>query len=598
MRVADYIADFFVQQGIKDIFLVSGGGMMYLLDGLACNKNINVICTHHEQAAAMAGVGYAKLNEKPAVVYVTTGCGATNAITGLLDAWQDNVPVIFVSGQSKRKESIRGSGVPLRQFGVQEVDIFPVVQSLTKYSVFIDDPSKVRQYLVDAWQTAISGRPGPVWLDVPLDVQAAEVLQDALLEVTMPSIDVPTASAADINYVHTQLEKAKRPIIVVGQGVRIARAGAMLQKVIEKYNVPIVASRLGIDILPTDHYLNIGRIGNKGDRAGNFALQNADFVLAIGSRLSVSSTGHEYEKFARNATLAVVDIDLQEHTKKTVHINRFIHSDAAYFLDRMLLHEDSKRNLSEWVQCCQRWKTVFSVFRLEYNKPNSKINMYRFMEVLNGLLPDNAVVVSDAGSTFYVVSQALNIQKGQRYVTSGGQADMGYGLPAVIGASVARKKGDIIGIIGDGSFQMNIQELQTIVHYQLPVKLFVMNNDGYLAIRTTQNKFFEGRLLGTDKSSGVSFPALRKIAAAYGIPFKKIKRTVDLETGIRETIQQEGPVLCEVCCLANQDIVTVSSMQREDGTMVSKPLEDMYPFLDRQQFLAEMIVDPLEELKC
>ena len=596
MRVADYIADFFVQQGVQDIFLVSGGGMMFLLDGVACNKKLNAICTHHEQAAAMAAVAYAKIRGKPAVVYVTTGCGSTNAITGLLDAWQDSVPVIFVSGQSKRKESIRGSGLPLRQFGVQEVDIIPVVQSLTKYSAFVDAPEKIDTFLAEAWTTATSGRPGPVWLDVPLDVQAAEIQSSKTFSAGLSMPKAPEATVADLQYIHKQLENAKRPIIIAGQGIRIAGGGSLLQQLMEKYHIPMVTTRLGMDVIPTDHLLYIGRIGNKGDRAGNFAVQNADFVLSVGSRLSVSSTGHEYQNFAREATLAVVDIDPQEHTKKTVRIDRFIHSDAACFLNQML-GTSIECNYSDWVSHCQKWRDIFTVFRPEYNTPGKKVNMYRFMEVLNGLLPKHAVVVSDAGSSFYVVSQALSVKSGQRYVTSGGQADMGFGLPAVVGASVALHQGEVIGIIGDGSFQMNIQELQTVVHYKLPVRLFVWNNDGYLSIRSTQNKYFEGRLLGTDKTSGVSFPSLRKIAAAYGLPYKKILRTADLEREIEATIQMPGPVLCEVFCLAAQDVVTVSSMRREDGSMVSKPMEDMYPFLNRQQFLAEMIVAPQDESK-
>lgn len=596
MRVADYIADFFAQHGIQDVFLVSGGGMMFLLDGLACNDKIKVVCTHHEQAAAMAGVAYAKLRETPAVVYVTTGCGSTNAITGLLDAWQDSVPVIFVSGQSKRKESVRGSGQPLRQFGVQEVDIVPVVQPLTKYAAFVDNPGKIGEYLEKAWTEATSGRPGPVWLDVPLDVQAAEILPEQVRSASAKPL-LPAAVAADLEYVAQKLSTAKRPLIIAGQGVRLAKAGSLLRQVMEKHRIPIVTSRLGLDAVPTDHPLYIGRIGNKGDRAGNFAVQNADFVLAVGSRLSVSSTGHEYQKFARSATLAVVDIDRDEHAKNTVKIDRFIHSDAACFLDR-LLNSPVREYSPEWIPSCQRWREKFSLFLPEYESPGKKVNMYQFMKVLNRSLPADAVVVSDAGSSFYVVSQALQVRAGQRYVTSGGQADMGYGLPAVVGASVAANRGEVIGIIGDGSLQMNIQELQTVVHYHLPVKLFIWNNDGYLSIRATQNKYFEGRLLGTDKTSGVSFPALRKIAAAYGIPYVKIPRTAALEQGIQTTLQMLGPVLCEVCCLPNQDVVTVSSMRREDGTMVSKPLEDMYPFLDRREFLAEMIVEPQEESKC
>ena len=600
IRVSHYIADFFVAMGIRDVFLVSGGGMMFLLDGLACQKELNVICTHHEQAAAMAGVAHAKLLGKPAVVYVTTGCGSTNAITGLVDAWQDSVPVIFISGQSKRSESIRGTGISVRQLGVQEVDILPIVKSITKYSVYVDTPEKIGFYLQQAWEMAISGRPGPVWLDIPLDVQASEIDCEVDCEVfsklSLPGMDKPSTSEEDLLYIHECLAKAKRPIVLVGQGVRLACAESLLQQLLEKYNLPMVTSRLGIDVIPTDHSLYIGRIGNKGDRAGNFSIQNADFILAIGSRLSISSTGHDYKNFGRDAIIVVVDIDPQEHAKNTVCIDRLIHSDSFNFIFK-LLHFPAHYDYSEWAEICQRWRAQFSLFLPKLNKPKQKINMYRFMEVLNALLPEDAIVISDAGSAFYIVSQSLRIRRGQRYITSGGQADMGFGLPALVGASVASGRGAVVGIIGDGSFQMNIQELQTLIHNRLPAKIFVMNNDGYLSIRAMQMRYFNGRILGTDERSGVSFPSIKRIAAAYGIPYVKISRTGDLEKGIHQTLNMAGLVLCEVVCLPEQDIVSVSSLQRSDGVMVSKPLEDMYPFLPRPQFLSEMIIDPLDESK-
>lgn len=596
MRVADYIADFFYKNGIRSVFLVSGGGMMHLLDGLFCNKHLEVICTHHEQAAAMAGVGYAKSKGSPAVVYLTTGCGSTNAVTGLLDAWQDSVPVIFISGQSKRKESVRGSKCSLRQFGVQEVDIIPIVSSLTKYSVFVDDPLKIKVYLEKAWQEAVSGRPGPVWIDVPLDVQAAQINTEDLIPSDIKPYIKATCTDEEIRYIATKIKSSKRPIIIMGQGVRIANAGELLKQFIDMQNIPVVASRLGIDNIPTDESLYIGRIGNKGDRAGNFALQNADFVLVLGSRLSVSSTGHEYNKFARQAEVFVVDIDPEEHKKNTVRIDRFIYSDVGEFLKKMLLF-NRLGNFEQWVEKCVFWRNKFNIFLDDYRAPDEKVNMYRFMEVLNEQLPDDALVVSDAGSSFYVVSQALKTRNGQRYITSGGQADMGFGLPAAIGASISRDKGPIIAVIGDGSLQMNIQELQTAVHYKLPLKLFIWNNDGYLSIRSTQNRFFEGRLLGTDKTCGVSFPSLEKIASAYGIEYVKINKTSELEKGIDLALKSNCAVICEVMCLPEQDLLTVSSMKLPDGTMVSKPLEDMYPFLDREVLFNEMIADILDESK-
>ena len=595
-RVADYIAEYIHNLGVKDVFMVSGGGMMFLSDGLAMHPGINVVCTHHEQAAAMAAVGYAKYREGFGVAYVTTGCGGTNAVTGLLDAWQDNVPCIFISGQCKRKETIRNSGLPLRQFGVQEADIIAIVHSMTKYAVMVNDPDKIAWHLDLAVYLAKSGRPGPVWLDIPMDVQGS-IIDETKLERYTPApkeMDFTTEpSLESLNAVGKLLAASKRPIIVAGQGIRLAGAVPALRKFIEDQQIPVVASRLGIDMLPSNHPLFIGRIGNKGDRAGNFAVQNADLVLVVGSRLSVSSTGHEYDKFAREAKVVVVDIDPVEHQKNTVRMDLFINADARDFLKK--LHLAHAPDSAEWARRCLGWKEKWPVCLPEY-AGSKKVNLYYFTDRLTRMMKDDAVVVSDAGSAFYVVSQGGQFEKDQRYVTSGGQADMGYSLPAAIGVSVARNKGEVLAVTGDGSFQMNIQELQTVGYNRLPVKLFVWNNDGYLSIRASQTKFFEKRYIGTDTTSGLSFPATRKIAKAYGIKYFKVNTSNQLESVLKEVLAYDGPVICEVMCIRDQEIVpTVASYRKDDGTMVSRPIEDMYPFLCREEFLREMIVRPLDE---
>jgi acetolactate synthase-1/2/3 large subunit len=595
-RVADYIADYIHKLGVKDVFMVSGGGMMFLSDGLAMKPEINVVCTHHEQGAAMAAVGYAKYTESFGVAYITTGCGGTNAVTGLLDAWQDNVPCIFVSGQCKRKETVRNSGLPLRQFGVQEVDIIAVVEPLTKYAVMVNEPEKIAWHLDKAVYLARTGRPGPVWLDIPMDVQGA-MIDEAKLErfdpATEPADFHVAPSADDLDTVAGLLAKSQRPIIVAGQGIRLAGAIPAFRKFIEASNIPVVASRLGIDMLPSDHPLFIGRIGNKGDRAGNFAVQNADLVLVLGSRLSVSSTGHEYQTFARGAKMVIVDIDPVEHRKNTVRMDLFINADVGKFLAALRLPQSPVS--SSWMEKCLEWKRKWPVCLPEYAK-SKEVNLYYFTDCLTRKMKSDAALVSDAGSAFYVVSQGGQFNQDQRYVTSGGQADMGYSLPAAVGVSVARHRGEVLAVTGDGSFQMNIQELQTVVHNRLPVKLFVWNNDGYLSIRASQSKFFEGRFIGTDSSSGVSFPDTGKIAAAYGIKFFKVNESSELPAVLDQVLAYDGPAICEVICIRDQEIVpTVSSWKKPDGTMVSRPLEDMYPFLDRVEFRKEMIVEPLPE---
>ncbi len=596
MRVADYIANYIHELGVRDVFMVSGGGMMFLSDGLVQHPELAVTCTHHEQAAAMAAVGYAKYQQGFGVAYVTTGCGGTNAITGLLDAWQDSVPCLFISGQCKRKETVRTIGLKLRQVGVQEADIIAVVESLTKYAVMVSEPEQIAWHLDKAVHLARSGRPGPVWLDIPMDVQGALIDETTLPRFSgeqEPADYRSEPSVAELQSLAELLAAAKRPVIIAGQGIRLAGAVPAFRQLIEQYRIPVVASRLGIDLLPSDHPLFIGRIGNKGDRAGNFAVQNADLVLALGSRLSVSSTGHEYATFAREATIVVVDIDPVEHRKNTVRIDHFINADVAVLLAR--LKPASPPDTARWCETCLRWKNQWPVCLPEY-AGSDRVNLYYFTDRLTRMMAGDAVVVSDAGSAFYVVAQAGQFAEGQRWVTSGGQADMGYTLPAAVGVSVARNKGEVLAITGDGSFQMNIQELQTVVHNQLPVKLFVWNNDGYLSIRATQSKFFERRFIGTDSGSGVSFPDTEKIAGAYGLPFFRITSSSELESILAAVLAHPGPVVCEVMCIRDQEIVpTVASYRKEDGTMVSRPIEDMYPFLDRQTFRQEMIVTPLQE---
>lgn len=596
-RVADYIAEYIYMLGVEHVFMVSGGGMMFLSDGVACHPYLKVVCNHHEQAAAMAAVAYAKSRQSFGAAYVTTGCGGTNAMTGLLDAWQDNVPCIFISGQCKRKETIRNSGLNLRQIGVQEADIIAIVESLTKYAVMVNDPAKIAWHLDRAVHEARSGRPGPVWLDIPMDVQGALIDETALERFVPGRVELdykeePTQE--ELLQVEELFNKSRRPIIVAGQGIRLSRAIPGFQAFIEKYRIPVVASRLGIDLLPSDHPLFIGRIGNKGDRAGNFAVQNADMVISVGSRLSVSSTGHEYGTFAREADIVVVDIDPVEHRKNTVKVDLFINSDAGKFFEMLRLRNAPET--ANWVEKCLDWKTKWPVCLPEYANEKDGINLYYFVDLLSKLMKSDATVVSDAGSSFYAVSQGIQIRGDQRYVTSGGQADMGFTLPACIGASVAHGRGEVLGVTGDGSFQMNIQELQTIVYNDLPVKIFVWNNDGYLSIRASQSKFFEGRFIGTDNTSGVSFPDTGKIANAYGIKYFRADDSTRLEEVLGEVLAYPKAAICEVMCRRDQEIVpTVASYRKNDGTMVSRPIEDMYPFLEREVFYREMIVKPLPE---
>jgi acetolactate synthase-1/2/3 large subunit len=595
MRVCDVIAKFIYDSGISDVFTVTGGGAMFLDDGLVCNKDLRVVCCHHEQAAAMSAVAYAKYRGLGCAM-VTTGCGATNTVTGVLNAWQDNIPCIFIAGQCKTKEIISSVDVDIRQFGIQEADSVTIVKSITKYAEMIMRPEDTLYHLEKALYIARQGRPGPVWIDVPMDVQQARV-DDVEMRHFSPDelhsnlkLDILEEEAESINY---KLSHAKRPIVLAGHGVRLSGSTKKFKEFIEQNNIPVVTARMGTDVLPTAHDLYIGRIGNKGTRAGNFAIQNADFILCLGCRMSISTTGYAYDLFAREAEIYVVDIDPNEHKKNTVKITKEINADLANIWDK--LHKVENSDLGVWVDQCKTWKRKYPVCTEEHYHLQGGISMYAFMQELSMKLKPDSVIVTDAGSAVYVPAQAIiTTTEAQRYITSGAQAEMGFALPASVGVCVARDKKETIGITGDGSFQMNIQELQTIAYNKLPVKLFVWNNDGYLSIRETQTRIFEGRYIGTDSTCGVSFPDFEKIAYAYGIKYYKITEVNELGNIIAEVLEQKGPVLCDVNCIRDERVLTaVTSKKMPDGSVISLPIEDMKPFLDREEFYENMIVKPI-----
>lgn len=597
VRVADYIADFIYNYGVKDVFMLSGGGMMHLTDGLACKKELNVFCLHHEQAASMALEAYSRTTGNFGVGYFTTGPGATNALTGLAGAWLDSVPCLFISGQAKIKETVYKAQIPgLRQIGVQEINIIPIIKSIVKYSAFVDKPEDIRQHLEKAVYFAKEGRPGPVWLDIPLDVQGA-LINPKSLKGFKQRKKSEKRTAGDIKKVAQYFKSASRPVILAGQGIRISGAIKDLLKFAEKHGIPVVTTFLGIDLIDSRHPCYTGRIGIKGDRAGNFAIQNSDLLIVIGSSLPVAETGYDPAQFAREAKVVVVDIDKSVGQRKTIKIDLFIQDDAKEFLGALslLIKDKFVCNNKKWLDTCISWRKKYPVCLPEYAKLKNRINIYYFIDRLSRKLKSGDLVVTDAGSTFYVGSQGIQIKKGVRYITSGGFAGMGYSLPASIGASVALKKHRVMCITGDGSFQQNIQELQSIIHHRLPLKIFILNNEGYLSIRTTQAKYFNNRFIGEGPKSGVSFPDARKIAKAYGIKFVRVNNNSALDKVLNEVLRYKGPIICEIMTPKKQLIIpTVASMKRADGTMVSRPLEDMYPFLDRDEFRKNMIIKPLE----
>jgi acetolactate synthase-1/2/3 large subunit len=602
IKLSDYVIKFLEDKNVKNVFILSGGGCMHLVDSLGKSKIIQHICCHHEQACAMACEAASKFTGELSVSIITSGPAATNTITGVVGAYQDSAPCLFISGQSKRQQTVMNSNLPeLRQFGVQEVNIIPIVESITKFAVMVNEPEKIRYYLEKAVYLAMNGRPGPVWLDIPLDVQGINIDEKSLIGFNPVELEKSykiEASEREITDIVCLLKKAKRPVIIAGHGIRIANACNELKIFIEKYNIPVVTPIMGIDVLETEHKNYIGRIGTKGWRSGNFAMQNADLILSIGSRLAVSVVGHEYKLFAREAKIVVVDIDKQEHKKQTIKIDEFINADAKIFLSQMLnfFEKNNLNTSSTWLKKCQQWKNKYPICLPEYKKNKDVVNFYSFVDVLTKKLKGDIPVISDAGSAFYVVSQTINVKKDQRYITSGGLATMGFSLPAAIGVCIENENKPVVAITGDGSFQQNIQEIQTMIHYKLPIKLFVINNNGYLSIRQTQKKFFNCNFVGESKISGVSFPETKKIANAYGVKYVFIENNNALTKKLNTVLNYDGPVICEIKSSENLEVIpTNSAAINKDGIMISKPLEDMFPFLDREKFYEEMIVKPIED---
>lgn len=586
MRVADYIANF-IDKNLKvdKVFLITGGGNMHLTDAIVKNNSIDYICNHHEQACAMSAVAYSKQTGKVGVVMPSTGCAGTNTITGLLDAWQDSHPCFFISGQVNTLQTCRKSSAKLRKFGTQEADILEIVKPITKYAEMIDDPQDIRYHLEKMHYLATTGRPGPVWLDVPLDIQGGQVDPSTLKGFTKKEEVKVSNKISDLSIL-----ECKRPIILAGNGIRLSGAKKEFKAFVHKFQIPVVSTYLGIDLLEGSDSLFIGRVGVKGDRAGNFALQNADLIIAIGTSLSVPVTGYNYDNFGREASLVVVDIDKEEHKKDTVAIDTFIESDAKTFFQANM---DSFITGSQyWKDKCLGWKESWGI--TPKIKGSDSVNYYHFIDSLCKNMPPKATVIGDAGSAFYVPSQSLRLKENQRWITPGAQAEMGFTLPATVGAQVGSPESTVIGITGDGSFQFNIQELQTIKQYNLPIKLFVWNNNGYLSIKATQDKFFKGDYIGVNSDSGVSIPSIKKIAFAYDLPYVSITTNDECDTGIQDCLSIQGPVLCEVICDQKQKVLpTLSSCKQPDGTITGRPLEDMDPLLSREEFFDNMIIKPL-----
>lgn len=588
IRVADYIIERIAEAGVGHVFMITGRGILYLSDAVAKNEKIQAVAVHHEQAAAFAANAYAQYNDTLGCCIISTGCASTNALTGVLNAWQDGVPLIVVSGQNKRAETVQFTGKHIRTFGSQEADIVPVVSPITKYAKTVLDPQEIGKVMDEALWAATHGVKGPVWVDVPVDVQNMRVEPEELER----SVVSDQCSEFSIQEVVEDLKEAERPVVLIGSGVRAAGAIDELKEFVERNRIPVVYSASAVDTYGAAHELSIGTVGAIGcNRAANFTIQNADLVISIGCRLSPMLTGSEYQKFAREAKLIVVDIDDKEHQKETVHIDTYIHADAKAFLVG-LLQKSIKVTNAEWVAKVKHWKAIFPKAE-ETFKQGEKIDLYEIAEALSNILPDDAVVLSDAGIEELLIPSVIEFKDGQRMLHPASQGCMGVALPASIGAFYSCGH-DVVAVIGDGSVMMNIQELQTIAAQHIPAKIIIVNNGIYAVIRKRQKELFRTRTVGTDVTNGVTTPDFGKLAECFGIEYQRIDQKEDLSTGLQKLLKTEGPVICEIIATEEQDYIRSGAAFNSQRRFVNRPLEDQMPFLPREVIQEEMIIEPID----
>lgn len=633
-KVSNYIAEKLLEAGITDVFMITGGGAMHLDDALGHQEGLHCMFNHHEQACAMAAESYARIHNRIAAVCVTTGPGGLNALTGVAGGYMDSIPMFILSGQVRYDTTARSTGLRLRAMGDQEMDITKSVANITKYCEMVIDPMRIRFCMEKALYLAYSGRPGPVWLDIPLNVQAAIIETDELIGFDAAAylaggtgwadacaaeieedtkgcgeyreLPAPAVTEELARSIIKKVRSSKRAVLNAGNGIRIAAAHDVFMRVVDKLGIPVVTGANSIDCIYDEHPLYVGKGGNVGDRPGNFAIQNSDLVLSLGSRLSFRQIGYRFTTWAREAFVIVNDIDAEELEKPTLHIDMKVHADVKDLLtvmDKVLEEEDRslapadealRLEQDQWVKTCQAWKREYPVVLQRHlaGGTDTEANVYAFAHEMSERLNEGQIVVVGNGSANVVCGHGNVMKRGQRFISNSGIASMGYGLPAAIGACVADHTQDTVLVTGDGSLQMNIQELQTVIGYELPIKMFIINNGGYHSIRQTQKNFFGEPLIGIGVDSGdLTFPSLEKLAWAYGFPYVSIHNNQEIGEKVEETLAMDGPVLCEVFVTLDQNFEPKSSAKKlPDGTMVSPPLEDLFPFLPEEEMDRIMII--------
>lgn len=634
IKLSTYVSQFLVDHGITHAFTVTGGGAMHLNDSLGHQEGLTCIYNHHEQACAIAAESYARIHNKIAALCVTTGPGGTNAMTGVVGGFLDSIPMLVISGQVRYDTCARSTGLPLRAMGDQEFDITKSAAAMTKYCEMITDPKQIRYCLEKAYYIATTGRPGPCWIDIPVNYQGTYIETEELEGFDPKEYEAnlaPSIKDEDVDAIIEKIRTAKRPVFYAGNGIRISGGFETFKRIVELLGIPVATCWDSIDAIYDEHPLYVGRGGIMGDRAGNFAVQNSDLVFASGNRLSIRQVGYNWTTWAREAYVIVNDVDEAELKKPTLHVDMPVWGDAKELLEKMekkllamkaegkltgsYTAPDGKRytdclfNGGEWISRCQQWKHNYPVVLPKHYEDKNHTNVYAFIKELSSRLSEGQVTVVGNGSACVVGSHGYVIKKDQRFIINSAIASMGYDLPAAIGAAVAEHGNkalygaslkddtikDIILVTGDGSIQMNLQELQTIIHHKMPIKIFVINNEGYHSIRQTQTNLFEKNFVGIGPQSGdLSFPDMAKIADAYGYPYFSCDGNEYLAEVLEQTLAVNGPAICEIFVSKEQNFEPKSATKRlEDGTLVSPPLEDLGPFLDREEFYSNMIIKPI-----
>lgn len=608
IKISDYIADFFADHEIKTVFTVVGGGAMHMNESFGHHEKIKCIYNHHEQASAMAAEAYFRVNNKMAGVCVTSGPGAINALNGVAGAYQDSIPMIVVSGQTKSTLMVQQSGLALRTLGNQEFDIISALGNMTKYAETIIDPCKIRYCLEKAFYLAKVGRPGPCWLEIPVDIQAMYVQTETLqgYEVTeeMVEVDPEDSIKKRVEVLIEKLQQSSRPVIYAGHGIQISGGREYLEKLFTFTGIPVVTCWDSTDLIDSENIYYAGRGGIMGDRAGNFAVQNSDLLIAIGNRLNIYQIGYQPETWAREAYIVDVDIDPLELKKQSFHVDLAVCCDAVIFMQKFLeiLKDETEwddMKYRNWVMQCKNWRENYPVVQKKHYKDKKPINVYAFIDILSRHLPEKSITVVANGSASVVGSAAYYIKKGQRFIMNCAISSMGYDLPAAVGACVAAEKKPVICIAGDGSIMMNLQELQTIVTNGLPVKIFIINNQGYQQIRITQSNLFDKNYVGIGPDSrDLGFPDFEKIAEAFGIPYRKCEELTMLTEMVDWMLDEKQYSMLEVCCTTEQIFEPKSATKRlADGSLYSPPLEDLAPFLPREELKKNMFIPMWKEGK-